>query len=150
MGRDCDVVIMTARFAIPVLAILCATSPLAAEAGPGRYQLERAGDGFLRLDRDTGAITFCQGQGGVWSCTAVRGGEAAAVGANASTEDQDAAMEHRLQAIEKRLAELEAQSKIVLPSDEDVDRALDIFGKFMNRFADFARDLNDRTRGQSN
>lgn len=42
----------------------------------GRFQLTAEDDGFLRLDTQTGALSFCQFEEGRWACARVEAGEA--------------------------------------------------------------------------
>jgi hypothetical protein len=123
------------RILIVAASLLAATPALAVEAGTGRFQLEKAGDGFIRLDRETGQVSLCTSHAGTWSCNNVA----------ESAPPADAALpqsiDDRLTAIEQRLSALEERPSVSLPSDQDVNRALDIFGRFMDRFKDFARDL---------
>ena len=52
-----------------ILAATCAAA-LADDAAPapGRYAIRPADDGFVRLDTQTGAVTHCGQQDGVWHC----------------------------------------------------------------------------------
>ena len=38
---------------------------------PGRYEMERTEDGYVRLDTQTGAMSLCQPKGNGWACEAV-------------------------------------------------------------------------------
>lgn len=58
--------------ALPLVAA-CVALPLAwsASAGadtPGRYTMSPTEGGVIRLDRETGAMAFCTGKDGEWSC----------------------------------------------------------------------------------
>jgi hypothetical protein len=132
MAREED---FTMRIPIIAAAFLAAAPAFAVETGTGRFQLEKAGEGFIRLDRETGQVSLCTSTGGTWSCNYVA----------ESDPPVDAALpqsvEDRLTAIEQRLGALEERPSVSLPSDQDVNRALDIFGRFMDRFKDFARDM---------
>ena len=54
---------------------LAGTGPALAGAAPdtenGRYALSPTGDGVLRLDTRTGAISTCNNSGAGWACYAV-------------------------------------------------------------------------------
>lgn len=45
-------------------AVLAATDP----PSDGRFTMSPSGDGFVRLDRQTGAMDFCSRQGSDWKC----------------------------------------------------------------------------------
>ena len=57
------------------LALLALPMPALAEDAPGtdhdRYVLEKAGDGFIRLDRETGALSRCLEKSGSWACESI-------------------------------------------------------------------------------
>ena len=49
--------------------------------------------------------------------------------------------------LKARVAELEkADGSTKLPSDQDVDRMMDIFGKMFDRFLDFAREMGGKSK----
>lgn len=51
------------------LAVLAATPALAAgEEASGRFTMSPTDGGVIRLDRQTGAMSFCSGTGSDWSC----------------------------------------------------------------------------------
>jgi hypothetical protein len=126
------------RLTMLLISLLIVAKAQAAETGIGRYQLERAGDGFVRLDRETGAVSFCAaGSDGTWRCSAMSGS------APPDGPVQPPIAE-RLDSIEQRLTRLEKQTATgLLPSDEELNRALDVFGKMLDRFKSFARDINE-------
>lgn len=50
------------------LAALLASPAMAAGSDPGRYTMSPAEGGVIRLDRETGAMSFCTGKEGQWAC----------------------------------------------------------------------------------
>lgn len=54
-------------------SLAAALSLPAAAAGndPGRYTMSPAEGGVIRLDRETGAMSFCTGKDGEWTCKAM-------------------------------------------------------------------------------
>ena len=110
--------------------------PLQADAGRGRA--------FLRLDTQTGAISICQRKDGRWACEAVPDDRRAL-----ETEiDRLATENSELKGAVRRLEELlalpdpepgrttSAAAKFRLPSEEDVDRAMDYVQRMMRKFKD--------------
>ncbi len=85
---------MLRKLATGALAAGCAVlwiAPLsAAEEQPGRYTMSPTEGGVVRLDRETGAMSFCTGKDGDWAC---------------------APMPDRQQALEGRISELEAENR---------------------------------------
>src|SRR5690242_3042812 len=126
------------RLLIVIAAILLvATSAQAAEIA-GRYVLEKVEQGFLRLDSETGAIALCSAKAGVWECDTIKDRSLDLM----AELDRLKAENDRLKA---RVAELEkADGSTKLPSDQDVDRMMDIFGKMFDRFLDFAREMDGK------
>jgi hypothetical protein len=106
----------------------------------GRYSLAPVDGGFLRLDRETGEVAMCAKSGTAWACEGVEDR------ARKSADTKKLEAENKL--LRDRLQSLETQGKSVapapdavpkaqLPTEEEVDKALDyvenIFKKFKNR-----------------
>lgn len=54
--------------AVVVIAVLASAVNGQEPDGAGRYQLTADGDGFLRLDTATGAVSYCAPVDGIWRC----------------------------------------------------------------------------------
>jgi hypothetical protein len=137
-------------FSVIALAMLIGAAPDADQAG-GRYRMTPAeGGAFLRLDTQTGAMSVCQRKDGRWTCEAV--------------PDERRALEteiDRLKSEVKRLEELLALPdpgtpdgkraqrsgpKLSLPSEEDIDRAMDYAQRMMRKFKERMREFRDSDR----
>ena len=137
-------------FSLIALALLIGAAPDADQAG-GRYRMTPAeGGAFLRLDTQTGAMSVCQRTDGRWACEAV--------------PDERRALEteiDRLKSEVKRLEELLALPdpgtpdgkraqrsgpKLSLPSEEDLDRAMDYAQRMMRKFKERMREFRDSDR----
>ncbi len=137
-------------FSAIALALLVGAAPDADQAG-GRYRMTPAeGGAFLRLDTQTGAMSVCQRKDGRWACEAV--------------PDERRALEteiDRLKSEVKRLEELLALPdpgtpdgkraqrsgpKLSLPSEEDIDRAMDYAQRMMRKFKERMREFRDSDR----
>jgi hypothetical protein len=137
------------------LALLIGATPDAADQAGGRYRMTPAeGGAFLRLDTQTGAMSVCQRKDGKWACEAL--------------PDDRRALEteiERLSAEVKRLEGLLAlpdpgnpegkdkraerggpKLQLQLPSEADVDRAMDYVERMMRKFKDKLRDFKDSDR----
>ena len=137
-------------FSAIALAVLIGAGPDLDQAG-GRYRMTPAeGGAFLRLDTQTGAMSVCQRKDGRWACEAVPDERR---GLQAEIE--------RLQSEVKRLEELLALPdpgtpdgkraqrsgpKLSLPSEEDIDRAMDYAQRMMRKFKDRMREFKDSDR----
>jgi len=131
---------MLRPFLLIISIILAAPSAGAAEI-TGRYVLEKVEQGFLRLDSETGVMALCVAKAGVWQCEAVKDKDL-----DLTRELADLRAEN--EALKLRLAELEkGGAPTKLPNDQEVDRMMDIFGKMFDRFLDFAREMDSKSKG---
>lgn len=75
----------------------------AQEAGTGRYAVEPSVDGFIRLDTETGAMSHCTRQDGVWRCEVLAEDKAAVE----ALTDEVRALNQRVDELTDRLSTLE-------------------------------------------
>src|SRR5215218_1146083 len=141
----------SSKFLGLVVLALCLAGTGHARAGAlpatdnGRYALSPAGDGVLRLDTRTGAISTCNNSGAGWACYAVPD-ERAALDAEigrlqADNEKLRAELAAReptvsgkieepmpktdsLKKPEPKVADAERKIEIPLPSERDMDRVM--------------------------
>jgi hypothetical protein len=131
---------MLRPFILATSIILIAPGAGAAEIA-GRYVLERVEQGFLRLDSETGVMALCAARAGVWQCETVKDNDL-------DPTREIARLRAENERLKLRLAELEkGGASTKLPSDKEVDRMMDIFGKMFDRFLDFAREMDDKSKG---
>lgn len=124
-----------------VISIILTTPGAGAAEITGRYVLEKVEQGFLRLDSETGAMALCAAKAGVWQCETIKDN-----GLDLTSEIAGLRAEN--ETLKSRLAELEkGGAPTKLPSDQDVDRMMDIFGKMFDRFLDFAREMDGKSKG---
>ncbi len=114
-------------------ALLLSLPAAAAEQDTERFQLERSGDHFIRLDRQTGAMSICQDQGGNLVCRM-------AADERSAYDDELDRLADRVTKLEKTVA---ANKGSDLPSDADVDRTLGIMQKFMRGFMGMAKEFQN-------
>jgi hypothetical protein len=131
---------MLRPFILATSIILIAPGAGAAEIA-GRYVLERVEQGFLRLDSETGVMALCAARAGVWQCETVKDNDL-------DPTREIARLRAENERLKLRLAELEkGGASTKLPSGKEVDRMMDIFGKMFDRFLDFAREMDDKSKG---
>ena len=118
-----------------LLALLptCATAQV---AETGRFQMEKTESGFVRLDRQTGAVSLCRDKDGGLTCR--------------MAADERAAYEQELDLLEKRVTALEKQRDAApaargLPDESEIEQSLSIMERFMRRFMEI---IEDFTAGQ--
>ena len=146
------------------------------ESENGRYALSPAGDGVLRLDTRTGAVSTCNNSGAGWACYAVPD-ESAAMDAEIGRLQADIG---RLQAENERLkadlasreptvsgkieeplpksdslkkgepkvAESERKIEIPLPSDRDMDRMMSFLERAWKRLIEMANRVQRDVNGK--
>lgn len=117
-------------------ALLLAAPATAAEPDTARFQLERSGDHFIRLDKQTGAMSVCQDQNGNLVCRM-------AADERSAYDDELDRLSDRVSKLEKAVA---ANSGSSLPSDAEVDRTLGIMQKFMRGFMGLAKEFQNEER----
>lgn len=97
-------------------------------AGPDRYSMAPAEGGFLRLDKQTGAVSFCAVKEGVSLCRA--------------SADERATLEAELSRLRQENAELKSRlaeapaarpNGSTLPSEEEFERTLSFTERFLRR-----------------
>lgn len=140
-------------FSLCALLLLIGAAPEREEAG-GRYQITPAeGGAFLRLDTQTGAVSVCQRRDGKWGCEAVADDRRALQGEISRLEGEN----KELQGTVKRLQELLALPdpgnpekragrsgpRFQVPSEEEVDRAMDYVERMVRKFRDRLRTFKD-------
>jgi hypothetical protein len=90
-----------------------------------RFKMQKVDGGFLRLDAQTGQVSFCRERAGDWIC------ETAA--------DDRAALEAEIKRLSDRVAGLERQTndpvnRFRTPSDQEIEQVMGFFEKMMKRF----------------
>lgn len=144
-----------------------AAAQAALDTENGRYTLSPAGNGFLRLDTRTGAVSTCSNSNGGWACYTVpdeRAALDAEIGRLQADNDKlkaelaarqpdssgkiDEALpkSDSLKKPEPKIAEGERKIEIPLPSDRDIDRVMSFVERAWRRLIDMAnrvqRDVN--------
>ena len=112
------------RTGLALALSICLFTGGTALANEARYSMTETGEGFLRLDTQTGEVSHCRG----FSC------ELAA--------DERAAYDAEIAALSERLEKLEAKSpaeRAGVPTEEELDEAFGFFEKMTKRFARAAR-----------
>lgn len=142
-------------FALACLAaLLAASTAMAQDTRPGRYTMHKTEDGFVRLDTETGAISMCRKSGSSWSCNDLD--ERTDGPPNRSGPSDLAAANRELKAEIKRLEELlelrgnnrqnsEPKKSFKLPTEREVDQALDYFERMLKKFQDRLKRLEQGT-----
>ena len=122
---------------IPAMAmtgIACLASAEEAE----RYRLEKSDTGYVRMDTVTGEMSICEERSGQLVCKL-------AADERAAFQTDIDRLQAKLDDVEGRVAKLEARPSIpetLLPTDEQVDKGIDIMEKFFRSFMGIVKDLD--------
>jgi hypothetical protein len=117
-----------------------AAEPLQNE--PGRFAMSPAEGGMLRLDKQTGAVSFCTAEGGLSVCRAAA--------------EERAALQAEIERLARENAELrarlpgaapEAAPPKGLPGEEELERALSFTERFLRRMMKLFRE--EAPKGES-
>ncbi|WP_152336560.1 hypothetical protein [Pseudorhizobium flavum] len=104
----------------------------AQDADPSRFQLERTESGFIRLDRETGAVSLCREAEGNLVCRM-------AADERAAYEKELDLLGERVTALEKRLDAQPSQN--ALPGEAEIEQSLSIMERFMRRFMEIIEEF---------
>jgi hypothetical protein len=107
---------------------------MAQDSSSNRYTLEKSDTGFVRLDRQTGAVTLCTETEGTLTCRM-------AADERAAYDEDLARLETRIEALEKQLADGRALKSGDLPSDAEIDRSIGIMERFMRAFFNLVQEF---------
>ncbi|QFY62304.1 hypothetical protein FZ934_19055 [Rhizobium grahamii] len=117
------------NIAIGLFILLLPLGAYAAEADTSRFQLERSGDHFVRLDKQTGAMSLYEEKDGALVCR--------------MAADERAAYEQELDRLSARVTALENKSIVnkALPSDAEIDRSIGIMERWMRSFMGIVKEF---------
>jgi hypothetical protein len=163
---------LPSRFSLIVAAVcLAGLAPAAAAETPdtenGRYTLQPSGDGMIRLDTRTGAVSNCSNSAAGWACYAVPDERAAMdteIGRlQVENEKLRAQLASREQATQGKIDEALPKSdkqaapnaadgqrkiEIPLPSDQDMDRVMSFLERDWRRLIDMANRVQKDVSGK--
>jgi hypothetical protein len=122
---------------LSLVAILLPLAASAAEPDQSRFQLERSGAHFVRLDRQTGAMSLCEEKDGALVCR--------------MAADERAAYESELDRLSDRVTALENKSVVnkALPSDAEIDRSIGIMERWMRSFMGIVKEFQSEDQGNA-
>jgi hypothetical protein len=172
----------SSKFSTIIVLAFCCAGAGQVLAGPmpetenGRYALSPAGDGVLRLDTRTGAVSTCNNSGAGWACYAVPDERAAmdteigrlqadVVRLQAENERLKADLASReptvpgkieeplpksdsLKKGEPKVSEGERKIEIPLPSDRDMDRMMSFLERAWRRLIEMANRVQRDVNGK--
>ena len=128
-----------ALIALPLLLSL--VLPASAQGETERYRLEKAEDGFVRMDTATGAISTCREQAGQFVCRM-------AVDEREAATHEAERLQTRIEALEERVGKLEnslaTRLDSTLPTEEEFDKTMSYVERFFRSFMGIVKDMEKR------
>lgn len=122
------------RGIVPAVFVLAAALPFAGQGmAAERFQLERTEGGFVRMDTETGQMSFCETGSGGLTCRNA--------GGNPAVAGRIEALEQRVDELEKRVAELDGAANNALPSDQEFEQTMSLMERFMRRFMGIVKEF---------
>jgi hypothetical protein len=121
--------------------VLAATVPGSlAQDAETRYSLEKTVDGYVRMDTRTGEMSLCTERAGQLVCRI-------AADERSAWQDELDRVTRRLDEVEKRLSALEGSppAQDALSSEEQFEQSLSFMERFLRRFIDIAKDLEEES-----
>lgn len=147
---------MTSRTLLALtLALGLAGASLAAAPGsdekPGRFTMQPADGGFLRLDTATGDVSLCARAGAGFECKPVEDGRDLQREV-ARLTDENRELKGEIKRLEDLLGPGDGAARpkprLELPSEEDVDKALGYLERMFKKFRDKMKDLDSGGTGK--
>ena len=119
---------------------------------PGRFTMQPADGGILRLDTQTGALSMCRRASGGWSCEMMPDDRKASADEMAGLKAENDALKSAVKRLEETAGVPDAQkpggaekrqSGVQLPTEEDVDKAMSYVQRMMKKFKDKLKELEE-------
>ena len=92
-----------------------------------RFSMVPVDGGFLRMDTDTGTVSLCTKKAGAWACETVPDDYKA-------IQEENAALKRELGELRGDRKTAKADRKLELPTEEEVDKAIGQFDKYLKKF----------------
>lgn len=151
--------------AVTAVGLLAPAATLAADEKPGRYTMSPTEGGFLKLDTETGAVSFCARKDGAFACEATPDGQAALKADNDKLRAENKILKDELRSMEEtfglskpgegkpgegpKVGEASpgerpgGNGSMKLPSEKDVDQAFDYVEKMMKKLRERLKRLEE-------
>ena len=138
-----------------LLALLClsfagslSTQSQAHETG--RFTMLETKDGIIRLDKQTGTMSTCTNTDTGWSCQPMNNQDLSPVPDNetlSNLKKENLKLKQRLEKLEQgqEYKPSKSREKLKLPTDEEVDQAIEYIEKMIRKFKGSMERLKEKT-----
>lgn len=151
--------VAAAALALALLPAVAAPA-LAAEDPGARFSMTPSDDGFMRLDKQTGAVSMCRKQNGDWACKALPDDQKALQDQIGKLEQENRTLKDENRRLEDVMGLNPESAKpgpdtgqgsgsgsgtgsMPLPSEKDVDKAFDYVEGMLKKFRDRLKKLDE-------
>lgn len=134
---------ITTVSAMVISTALAASVAIAQDNPAGRYTMHKSDDGFIRLDTQTGAVALCQKSESIWGCKDMVGTSNKSAGDVAGLRAENKELKAEINRMEALLGlrgeyrgDTRRRDTFKLPSEQEVDQALNYFERMLKKFQD--------------
>lgn len=123
-----------------------------AQSDSTRYTMAPTDDGFVRLDTVTGAMSLCSKDDAGWSCKPMANGEKNSQSEIDKLKSENAGLRAELQRLEDEFIDGKQglngapKPEFKLPSEEEVDQAVDYLEGMIKKFRERFENFGEKTR----
>lgn len=128
---------------LTVIAVASMATAAAQDNRPGRYTMHKTEDGLVRLDTETGAVSVCRKVDNNWRCEAMVGAPADTSQEMAKLRRENAELRAEIKRMEDDLGlngnrdrSTTSKREFKLPTEQEVDQALNYFERMLRKFQD--------------
>ena len=109
--------------------------------GKGRFTMSPVEGGFLRLDKESGGVSLCARKADRWACEPVEDRSKTVDEKVTRLETENQSLKDRVKSLEDSLATgkppvAQPDVKIQIPSEEEIDKAMDYVERIFKKFRD--------------
>ncbi len=126
-----------------VLGVVFLSVPSVAQDQLGRFTMKEIDDGLLRLDTQTGEVSYCRKTNATWACDTASDDRSVLADEVERLQEENAGLRNRLAELEKKSVDEDAD-RLKLPNDEDLDKVVDFMDRLMRRFYAFTKSMRDQ------
>lgn len=152
LDEESDVTRKIKIFMVLAAFAACAGTAFAQETRTGRYTMHKSDDGFVRLDTETGAMSLCRKSAQAWGCAPMADTGPSSSADVARLQQENTELRAEIKRMEENLGLRGDRNKSAsnrpnfkLPTEKEVDGALDYFERMLKKFQDRLKRLERKS-----
>ncbi len=146
----------TSRWVLALVALVLMSGQVAmSDTKSERYTMSPAENGFVRLDKQTGAMTQCTRDDGVWACKPMADSQHELQNEIEKLRAENKSLRKQVDELEETLGigpeppdEAGPTTRFELPSEKDVDRAFDYLEGMLSKLRERMEKLEKQHDGR--